>query len=241
MEMAEQMKMQAAAQLPAGSTLADVVPAEVYRRTNAFLESKGYPKGMLDRFKPWVVATTLQILDMLPQLAQRQPLDAMLYTEAKKAGKKVAGLETVEEQLGIFEGLTEAEQATFLGTTVDMLEEMEKEGEGGMLEHLTRIYLSGDVDRLHALMVEQYDPEDPLQKKLMKALLDDRNVRMVERTLARTAQDPEKTYFVAVGAAHYPGEKGILALLEKKGRTARRVGEEAVSAPATPAAANGGD
>ena len=57
----------------------------------------------------------------------------------------------------------------------------------------------------------------------MKKLLDDRNVRMVDRMLERAGKAPKRTYFVAVGAAHFPGETGILRLLEKKGKKIKRV------------------
>ncbi len=221
MEMAEQMKVQMAAMLTGGKTLKDVLPEDLYKRTTEYIASKGYPGAMLDAFKPWVVATTIQILDILPQMAQNPALDATLYDEAKAAGKEVGGLETAEEQIAIFDTMSNEEQAEMLSKTIDLLKEAEKDG--GALEMITKAYLTGDPEVIHKAMYDQYDPTDPLQKKLMTALLDDRNVRMVDRMLERSAKAPEKTYFVAVGAAHYPGEMGILKLLEKKGKTVRRL------------------
>jgi uncharacterized protein YbaP (TraB family) len=47
-----------------------------------------------------------------------------------------------------------------------------------------------------------------------KRLVDDRNLLMVKRMEKHVQQGNS---FIAVGALHLPGEKGLLKLLEKKG------------------------
>jgi len=55
---------------------------------------------------------------------------------------------------------------------------------------------------------------DELWARILKKLLDERNVRMAERIVL---QANESSVFVAVGAAHLPGEGGLLARLRSAG------------------------
>lgn len=232
-----QMTFMQTAVLTGGKTIEDVLPKDLYARLKAYLESKGQSIAMMSPLTPWFAAMTLQTLEILPQMAQGIALDAQLYADAAKAGKDVDGLETVDEQIGVFTSFTDDEQQKFLSATLDALEKA-REGEG-LIEQLTKLYLQGSPALFQKLMYEEYDPEDPMQRKFMKLLIDDRNVRMVDRMLERSGKDPEKTYFVAVGTAHYPGEKGILKLLEARGKTVRRLKRgdtiEAAKAPVTAA------
>ena len=54
----------------------------------------------------------------------------------------------------------------------------------------------------------------PQLKPLMTKLLDERNTAMAAK-IERFLQTP-KSYFVAVGAGHLVGDKGILAQLRRK-------------------------
>ena len=61
------------------------------------------------------VASQLQSLDYAMDLQMgKKALDAVVYDRAKNAGKEVGGLETVQEQVGVFNSLTEEEQAKYL-------------------------------------------------------------------------------------------------------------------------------
>ena len=239
MSPAAQMQMQAAimktAFLTDGRTIKDVLSEALYKRLEAYLQSKDSSIAMMSRLKPWFAAMTLQTLELLPQMAQGPALDAQLYADATQAGKDVGGLETLDEQIGVFTSLSDEEQEKFLSASLDALEKV-REGES-LIEQLTKLYLLGKTELFQKVMYEEYDPEDPMQRKFMKLLIDDRNVRMVDRMLERSAEAPEKTYFVAVGTAHYPGETGILKLLEQKGKTVRRLKRgdtlDAKPAPAT--------
>lgn len=217
-----QQKTQARTMLPAGKGLSTLLEKDVYERAGAFLAGKGYSIKMFEPFKVWALAVTLPILDILPQLAMTKPLDGQLYADMEKEGKEVGALETVEEQLGIFDAMTTEQQTKLLVSSLDQMEKSAKEDKP-LMESLIELYLEGDAQKLHDLMYAEYDPTDELSAMLMKKLLDDRNVRMVDRLLERAAKAPDKTYFVAVGAAHFPGKMGILKLLEKKGKKVERV------------------
>ena len=61
---------------------------------------------------------------------------------------------------------------------------------------------------------------DLLTEIFQKRLIIDRNQRMVERMHKRLE---EGNAFIAVGALHLPGEKGILRLLEHRGYRVRSI------------------
>jgi uncharacterized protein YbaP (TraB family) len=155
----------------------------------------------------------------------------MIYQRAEKAGKKVAGIETLQEQMGVFESFTPEEQVKFLELTLDSVEEAATKGEKPT-EKILQAYLLGDVDNIHAIAMEEFDPSEPLGVKFMEKLLTERDVRMAERISAKLAEEPEMTHFFAVGAMHLAGDASVIVHLERMGHTITRV--EA----AAPAAAN---
>lgn len=228
-------KVQRAMFLPDKQTLKDVVPAATYEKLQAYLKARGAPAMIVERMKPIWASVVLGMLDALPLLASAEPMDKLLLKEAAAAGKETGGLEVIEEQLQVFDAASAEAQARFLDQTVTDLDQARVEGKKPV-EAMVKAYAEGDLEALHAEMAKMAASEDPDVKALSKRLLDDRNVTMVDRLLARTAKAPEKTYFVLVGAGHYPGPEGILALLAKKGLTTRRLAaDEKLPAPAAAA------
>jgi len=168
----------------------------------------------------------VELLEFLPDIAAgRQPLDAMLYSIAEKAGKQLGALETVDEQVGVFEGFTNEEQVLML---VDSLDELEKAVPGGRspTQRLIDLYLAGDLNQLAAEAHKQTTGDPALNKKIIARIIDDRNLKMTAKIADLCAKQPSKSYFFAVGALHYAGETGILNQLAKKGFKVTRLGPE---------------
>ena len=222
MDMASMMKAAGSAQLPKGTVLKDLIGEELYGRLQVFVEKKGFKMAMFDRIQPWAIGAQLMLLDQLKEMATKQPLDLMLANQARKAKKSVGALETLDEQTGVFADLTPAEQSTFLGKSLDRIEKDAAAGKD-TLETLITMYLRGDEQAV-AKEINDYELGDPeLQQKLMTRLLDDRNLRMVDRLVRHLQEEPQRSHLFAVGAAHYPGEVGILALLQKRGYRVTRI------------------
>lgn len=216
--------------LEEGRTLRELLPDDLRTRLVAYLERKGYSLDGFDATKPWVLATQLPLLDHLEEIMSKTPLDLVLYERARREGKQVGGLETVDEQLGVFEGLTLEEQVAFLEVTLDDVLEAEAEGSSA-LEELVEVYLGGDEARLAEEMNAWVGEDEPVMLKLERALIVDRNARMAQRILEKLEANPGTSYVFAVGAAHFPGEYGILNLLATEGVDAQRIG---VPEPANP-------
>jgi uncharacterized protein YbaP (TraB family) len=83
-----------------------------------------------------------------------------------------------------------------------------------LLETMVRAYLARDLAEIMAIMNSAGASDQRLQDTLMSRLLTQRNVRMIDRMRPRLE---EGNAFIAVGAAHLPGNDGLLALLERAG------------------------
>jgi uncharacterized protein YbaP (TraB family) len=175
--------------------------------------------------KTWAVAYSLPFLP--EQMAGIKPLDLVLWERAVEAGKKTAGMQEVKKQMAGFNELTEDEQSRFLSTTLDYLAKTRRDGVDPLKEAV-EIYLTGDLDKVNAVgskwMVDMTGGEgNPLAKKLMKRILDERDVIMADYVDGVLKKDPEGTHFFAAGAAHYTGKTGVPAHLEKKGYRITRI------------------
>jgi len=192
----------------AGDGLAALAEPALYARTRDLLAAYGIDARAAQALKPWAAYTTLS----LPPEQTGAPLDLELMTIAQHAGKPLFGLETLAEQLAIFEALSDADQLALLRETVCHYEAQQRD-----LRTLVAAYARRD---LGALYREALRHESAAQRQLMATLLDERNARMAERLLPRYA---ETGTFVAVGALHLPGPGGLLERLVAAGFRVRPI------------------
>ena len=203
-------------------TLSESIGPKLTKRLNKALKSinPDLDTKAFEPMKTWVITITLPMLRA--QLSGDQPLDSVLYERAMKDEKKVGGIETAESQLKIFDDLTEGEQKTLLKETLKSLKREEAEGKDSLKEIL-ELYLTSDVTKIgemmKKLMEEDMGKNEELGRRLLKSLLDDRNVTMTETIAKKLSENPESSQFFAVGAAHYTGKSAIQDLLTKKGYT----------------------
>lgn len=216
-----QMKAMQHMMLPADKTLAGIIGQDQVDRATKLLAARGLPIQPFLRMKPWAFTSQLTQLEFLTELQSGiQPLDAMLYNQAKQAGKEV-GLEKLEDQMSVFDSLSEKAQREMAKASLDALEKAAKSGEKST-EKLIQTYLKGDLEAMQKVGEEETG-DDEESKAFMKKLLDDRNVTMTAEIKKHLTKSPDKTYFFAVGSLHYPGKKGIVALLKAEGFTVERV------------------
>ncbi|MGB2401980.1 MAG: TraB/GumN family protein [Akkermansiaceae bacterium] len=172
-----------------------------------------------ESLKTWAVAVTLPLLEN--QLMAKKPLDAVLYQRAIDKKKKTAALESADSQVAVFDQFNEQEQQSILS---DSIEQMiaEQKLEVKSVERLLNVYLTGSTLEIAQLMtneMEKMNSNPELAERLLKALLDDRNVGMANKADQFLQAEPEKSHFFAVGAAHYTGKLAVQDLLKKKGYT----------------------
>lgn len=163
------------------------------------MEGLGLQAAQFEPFKPWMAGLTLAVLPLAKYgYDPEQGSEKIISAEAKKTGKPIGQLETVEQQMGFFDSLSEADQIAFLNATVDGLPEYET-----MLGTMVESWAAGDPDRLGVLMTEAMT-ETPT---LAKVLLEDRNARWA--TWIDQRLDKPGTVFVAVGSGHLAGKGSV--------------------------------
>jgi len=192
--------------LEEGKSLKSILGKKLYSQAATLMADYGMPEMVVDRLKPWAVFVTLST----PKSKTGLFLDKVLYDDAIRNGKPVHGLETAKEQLAIFNDMPVREQIALLKDTIKNHAKLP-----GIFEEMTRIYLARDLAGLVAFNEKHMkDGDAQVTKKLMKRLIVDRNIRMVNRMAKQLKQGNS---FIAVGALHLPGEKGILNLLQDEG------------------------
>ena len=196
-----------------GKTLSSRLNPEQLAAYQAAMASVGLPAAQFDMFEPWFPAITLSVLP-LTKLGYdpEQGAEKQLTGFAKTAGKPVAGLETLPEQLGFFDTLPETQQVAFLNSVVNDLDKL-----GPQLDKMVMLWAKGDPDGLATAMNESL----AATPELAKTLLWDRNARWADQLKAR--MDEPGTVFVAVGAGHLAGERSVQDYLKERGLTVERV------------------
>ena len=185
-----------------GRRLSDVTGSELFELASDRLQNYGIPALIAESMKPWAVFTTLS----LPAGQAGVPLDLELMSTAQAAGKEVLGLETVQEQIEIFESIPEPDQVEILRELACHYDHFQSD-----IEQMVRYYHARDLFELVRLSL-RYQTEE--KQAFLDALLWQRNERMVQRLAPILDQGKA---FIAVGAMHLPGERGILQRLEQQG------------------------
>jgi uncharacterized protein YbaP (TraB family) len=208
--------------LPGSTTLRDVVPPDLLQRTEEALRrvNSALTVAPFLKFKVWAVATMVSVLEKQMENPGALPMDARLYQRAEKEGKTVGSLETVEEQVRIFDSLSEEEQVKMLQDTLDFLDEYEAKGLD-MADQLIEWYLRGNLAEFGELMVS-YVRKDAFYEDFLDKVLTKRNYLMAERIGDILREHPRRSHFFAVGAGHYWGPTGLQNLLAKQGFTVTR-------------------
>ncbi len=195
-----------------GGTLQDAIPPSLYREVIKLGTDKGLPEASLAVMKPWAVGLMLAT----PPQKRGEFLDKKLATMARESGKPIVGLETPDEQLSVFDGLSSADQLQLLTDIIAELDQLPQ-----FYAEIEEAYMARDLDRILALGRQDLEGDDArLAEILLTGLIDDRNQRMAERldVLLRNGDS-----FIAVGALHLPGEQGLIALLRARGYQLARI------------------
>ena len=144
-------------------------------------------------------------------------IDLHFINRAKADKKKLVELESIAFQAGVLGSLTDEEGDALLNQSLGALSNGEALRDA---ERMMAMWRASDAAGLAALFIEAAK-KDPGTKKLMKLLLDDRNVAMAQK-IHRMLVDGNKV-FVVVGAGHLAGANSIIDLLQKQGVQVRQL------------------
>jgi uncharacterized protein YbaP (TraB family) len=190
------------------SSLPQLMSKTDYELTAAYLkEISGMNLALFDKMKPVVISTFIYAA-LLPKINPGEVMDIYFQDLARKKSKKLIGLESIDDQIRVlFEGVSLKRQA-------DMLVKLVKEKDKGKEEtyKLNDCYRRQDLNCLASGM----NSDTGFDASEMEQLLYQRNRNWMKILPALLS---EQSCFIAVGAGHLPGEKGLLELLRKEGYT----------------------
>lgn len=183
-------------------------------------EKYGLPAGSADLFKPGFLGLAFSVPACEAQNQGKiKSIDEQLAMRVKNAGKDFIGLETLDEQLSVIAKHPPEVQKTILASAIRQQPKAED-----IFETMIQFYAKGEIGMLmlwsktEDVIATQEDTEHVEQ--VMDGLVDKRNILMFERSLPLVQ---EGGAFIAVGAAHLPGETGILKLYENNGYKIERL------------------
>lgn len=193
-----------------GKKLQELLNEKDYKKYSAALAKKFKKPASNITTGDIVSAKNKWLTDYLEKGEMATFLDAYLYNIARRQGKWVGGVEDMADQAGLMEDLVDK-------SDIDMLlasdSSYTKKATDNMMEDMVEMYTNQDLAGIEALT----GSPNPEYKDL---LLIKRNVKMARRIDSLTAL---RTMFVAVGAAHLPGDSGVIQLLRSRGFTVEPV------------------
>lgn len=199
--------------LPAGRSLEAVLGEEHYARAAELAAAAGLDIGAFAGAKPWLTAITVEQI-VLQQLGFDPALgiEQHFLGRAANDNKPVAGLETIEQQLGFLDGLSAEAQRELLLQTLETAPNL-----GPAMDDLLGAWRRGDAAFLEANLLEDMRnyPE------IHEAVVVQRNRQWVEDILGRL--DDGIDYLIIVGTLHLVGEEGLPALLTRNGESVEQL------------------
>jgi len=202
---AEMQQMIKAVMIADGKTIKDFLTAEQFAKVDEMVKNAlGYSAENVKMIKPAML--TVLVLTS-PKLigCTTTAYDVSLMKNAAAKQKPIFGLETVASQSQVIDSLPIDRQAKDL---YEMASDVQKSIND--LKKLMAAYKSRDPEQLHELTKNQMKDDE----KFLARLIDDRNAAWIPKL---EATFKEKPTFVAVGAGHLGGSKGVIKLLRAKG------------------------
>ena len=183
------------------SRLKEVLSDEEYQRfSEKFKESTGLDLKDMNQNNPWLLAS------MMGKRKKKKSdketfMDGYLFGLARTFNKPVYGLEELDDQLNMLNGMSDDQIREQLMVLVDSSQDYREK----LRDSVVSLYQEGDLKEI--------------EKLANKDLGADGSMQLRNRVMAETIDSlvQVQSLFAAMGVAHLPGEKGVVQLLRDKG------------------------
>jgi uncharacterized protein YbaP (TraB family) len=198
---------------PATPLSGDLSPEEIKTLDEA-AKLAGLSASQLNVFRPWFAALTISTAAMTR--AGYDPasgVDSRIEALFRARNVTPKGLESAEQQIKVFAGMTREQELEYLRQTIEEYEDAPTE-----LDEMVAQWASGDIAGMENMFVTEMKAEEP---ELYQALLVNRNANWavkIEDMLKGSG-----VTFIAVGAGHLIGPDSVLAMLKEKGVASQRL------------------
>jgi len=199
-------------------SLKDHVSADDYARFRKLLPRYALAEPQVVQLKPFMAVSLLVFSEwgrsgFLPQ----NGVDGYFIKKAKGDLKRIVEIEGVEEQIRLMDSLTEAEVRTLFDGTLTALES------GLTNEQITGMvgaWQFGDAN-LMLEIARRYNYQVPGAREFEEKFIWSRHPEMVAKIEGYLNQSKER-HFIAVGALHLAGPRGLVEQLRKRGYIVRQ-------------------
>lgn len=195
-----------------GESFKDKLPPDEFQRFNQTLEAHGLNYSLVANSKPWLIWMMLSIpaCETRRQSYGYKALDVEIGENAKKLGKPVIGLETVDEQLAALDDLP----ISFYARSIEDYFNKPDFYENIFYTEI-QLYKNNRIGEILVLSsMFELDISAKDQKIFKDVLMRKRNLHMAQRALPFVKQGNS---FIAVGAAHLVDDSGLVEQLRKHG------------------------
>ena len=217
MDMSNQMmmalEMMTLSPMKDNKTLRDILSEEdfalvqhYFEKEATSLEIKALPFKMINTWKP-MISQTLLYQEMIKGKTKSYEME--LLEMAKKQKMTLGGLETVADQMGVFDMISYEDQAAALVATIKSLQNKE-DNSSTEFEQIVNLYKAQDIEGMIEASKDEFAKADNMEDELLIK----RNKNWIP-LIPKFAK--EKSTFFAVGAAHLGGPYGIIRLLRQAG------------------------
>lgn len=193
-----------------GKTLKDLYTEAEYKKLEVFFkDSLRTNLSMFQKMKPSFLEAF--IYPKMLSCKNMSGVEQELLKEAGKTKKEIRGFETIAFQASVFDSIPYPSQAKSLLNSIDSISNYKV-----FFEKMVKVYLSQETSKLEAMLSDKaFGMQDGLEM-----LLDKRNINWVAQLKTIL---PKTNIFMAVGAGHLVGEKGVIELLRKEGYKLRPI------------------
>lgn len=206
-----QDKMMKGMYMKDGKTLKSIVNDEDYQAIDSlFIGKMGISVKMIENVKPFFLTSMLypKFID-----CPMESFEAELMKVAKEQNEEIFGLETIDDQINVFEVIPYEDQVKDLVRTAKDNMAYDK----AKFAKLLSIYKDENItDMLNIMNDDNYSSVAEYQDEL----LDNRNINWIPKI--KEYAEKQATFF-GVGAGHLAGENGVINLLRQAGYTVTAV------------------
>lgn len=202
-----QQQLLSKAMLPPGQTLSGELSPKIFASFSNHVAAAGFPLFTFERFKPSMAAITLAMLEMRKLgLDPRYGVDQHFFRLARKNGKQVVPLETIDFQISLITDFSKSEGDELMKSTLEDIDKTRK-----LLGEMVDAWQTGDAAAMERLL-NTARTEAP---EIFKRLVTDRNRRWVPKI--EELLHGGTNAVVIVGTGHLVGKGGVVKLLQKDG------------------------
>lgn len=175
--------------------------------STAFQKVTGMPLQLMSSMKPFLLMSFLY-----PSILNCTPVswEAEFQKLATAKGAEIKGLETLQEQMDVFEKIPYKVQAETFAKMVLNIDSAKND-----FDQMMKLYNQKDINKLYESSTAEED-----FGKYEGILLNERNRNWIPVIGEQAKKQPT---FFAFGAGHLGGDKGVITLLRKSGFTVKPI------------------